>query len=135
MMFLLDTNTCIIYLRRPVGPLAQKVVATPPSEVAISTVSVVELYRGAHLSAKVADNLAQVSTFVGNFRCLPLDFLAAELAGHIDAYLAKQGLRIGPYDTLIAAIALANNLILVTHNTREFSRVTGLRLEDWEVSP
>lgn len=61
------------------------------------------------------------------FRSLTLDEAAAE---HAD--LTAQGLRIGPYDTLIAAIALVHNLTLVTHNTRECGRVPGLRLEDWE---
>jgi len=54
---------------------------------------------------------------------------------NIDAGLARQGLRIGPYDTLIAAITLANHLTLVTRNTAEFSPVPGLRLEDWEALP
>ncbi|WP_442921628.1 PIN domain-containing protein [Microcoleus sp. Aus8_D2] len=53
--------------------------------------------------------------------------------GEIRAQLAASGTPIGPNDLLIASIALANNLILVTHNTREFSRVEGLRLEDWEI--
>jgi len=135
MIYLLDTNTCITYLRKHLAPLAQKIVAMPSSDMAISVITAMELYRGAHLSAKVADNLAQVNVFVANLHCLPLDVIAAEFAGRIDADLTKQGLRIGPYDTLIAAIALANSLTLVTHNTREFSRVIGLHLEDWEVSP
>ena len=66
---------------------------------------------------------------------MPLDLPAAEIAGRIDADLMARGLRIGPYDTLIAAVALAHGLTLVTHNTAEFSRSAGLRLEDWETTP
>ena len=63
---------------------------------------------------------------------LPFDGNAAREFGEIRAYLARQGTPIGPYDLQIAAIAKAHDLILVTHNTREFSRVLGLRVEDWE---
>ncbi|MDP1709482.1 MAG: PIN domain-containing protein, partial [Candidatus Komeilibacteria bacterium] len=64
---------------------------------------------------------------------LPFDGNAAREFGEIRAYLARQGTPIGPYDLQIAAIAKVHDLILVTHNTREFSRVLGLRLEDWEL--
>jgi tRNA(fMet)-specific endonuclease VapC len=134
MSFLLDTNTCIGYLRRPTGLLAKKILATPSAVITLSTITVTELFRGAHLSAKVADNLEQISIFIRQFAILPLDLSSAEIAGRIDADLAKQGLRIGPYDTLIAAIALAHNCILVTHNISEFSRIIGLRIEDWEAT-
>jgi len=135
MIYVLDTNTCIACLRKPAGPAANTLASVAPAAVTLTTVTVAELYRGAHLSTKVADNLVQVRTFVDRFTALPLDAAAAELAGHVDANLARQGLRIGPYDTLIAAITLANDLTLITHNTREFSRVVGLRLLDWEATP
>lgn len=132
MNYLLDTNTCIVYLRAPLSPITHRLAYASVGDVAISAVTVVELYRGAHRSLQVAHNLARVAAFVGQFNCLSLDGQAAEIAGRADADLAVRGLRIGPYDTLIAGIALAHNLTLVTHNTREFSRVNGLRLEDWE---
>jgi tRNA(fMet)-specific endonuclease VapC len=135
MIYLLDSNTCIAYLRKPLGPLAQRILATPPNDLALSAVTVVELHRGAYLSAQVVDNLAKVNAFVTRFIVLPLDTRAGEIAGRVDAELAKQGQRIGPYDTLIAAIALANDLTLVTHNTGEFGRIAGLRLADWEATP
>ena len=64
---------------------------------------------------------------------MPFDDQSALIYGQIRAQLAASGTPIGPNDLLIASIALANNLIVVTHNTREFSRVGGLRLEDWEI--
>ncbi len=132
MIYLIDTNVCVRYLRAPLSPVAQKLAATHPTEIALSVITVAELVRGAYRSLKVSDNLDQVKTLVAQFTCLSLDQTAAAHAGRIDAELIASGLRIGPYDTLIAAIALAHNLTLVTHNTGEFSRVAGLRLEDWE---
>jgi tRNA(fMet)-specific endonuclease VapC len=66
------------------------------------------------------------------FVSLPFDDHAGEEAGRVRAYLAGLGTPIGPNDLLIAAIALANGLTLVTHNTSEFSRVPGLNIEDWQ---
>jgi tRNA(fMet)-specific endonuclease VapC len=70
--------------------------------------------------------------FFSQFSIIHLDSEAAIIAGRLRAELAAIGTPIGPYDVQIAAIAMANNLILVTHNTREFSRVNGLQIEDWE---
>jgi tRNA(fMet)-specific endonuclease VapC len=64
---------------------------------------------------------------------LPFDDAAADLGGNLRAQLARQGAPIGPYDLQIAAIALANECTLVTHNVREFSRVPDLTIEDWEL--
>lgn len=70
---------------------------------------------------------------MSEFVSLPFDDQSAVIYGQIRPQLAAPGTPIDPNDLLIASIALANNLILVTHNTREFSRVEGLRLEDWEI--
>ncbi|MBW4559100.1 MAG: PIN domain-containing protein [Trichormus sp. ATA11-4-KO1] len=67
------------------------------------------------------------------FTDLPLDRQAAKIAGNIRARLDALGTPIGANDLLIAAIALANDLTLVTHNIREFSRIDGLKYEDWEI--
>jgi tRNA(fMet)-specific endonuclease VapC len=64
---------------------------------------------------------------------LPLDSPSSVIAGRIRAELAALGTPIGPYDVQIAAVALAHNLILITHNTGEFRRVQGLQIEDWEI--
>ena len=93
---------------------------------------VAELLYGARRSQKPADVALQVRQFCGRFHSLPFDDDAAERCAEIRSHLATAGTPIGPIDVLIAAIALANNLTLVTHNTREFSRVPGLMLEDWQ---
>ncbi len=74
-----------------------------------------------------------LSHFLAQFISLPFYDLAAEMYGRIRADLAAKGTPIGPNDLMIAAIALVNSCTVVTHNTREFSRVVGLRLEDWHV--
>jgi tRNA(fMet)-specific endonuclease VapC len=76
-------------------------------------------------------NLQLLATLFQQFESLPFDDAAAAVYGRIRADLTVQGTPIGPNDLIIPAIALANNLILVTHNTREFARVAGLVLEDW----
>jgi tRNA(fMet)-specific endonuclease VapC len=118
-------------LRSPLSVVAQRFALVATDDIAVSAVTATELVRGAYRSAQVAYNLNQVTLFIERFPCLPLDFDAALIAGRIDAELLAHGLQIGPYDTLIAAIALAHNLILVTHNVREFNQVSGLQVEDW----
>jgi tRNA(fMet)-specific endonuclease VapC len=135
MIYLLDTNTCIRVLRAPQAEVAARLQTIAANNVALSSVTVFELYQGAYRSAQRERNLGQVERFVQQFIALPLDTRAATVAGQISADLQARGTPIGPYDLLIAAIALANDLTLVTHNTREFSRVAGLRLEDWEITP
>jgi tRNA(fMet)-specific endonuclease VapC len=132
MIYLIDTNVCIRYLRAPLSQIAKKLAATPPNAISLSAITVAELVRGAYRSMQVVNNLNQVNTLVAQFICLPLDQAVATEAGRIDAELIARGSRIGPYDTLIAATAFTHNLTLVTHNMAEFNRVTGLRLEDWE---
>jgi tRNA(fMet)-specific endonuclease VapC len=84
-------------------------------------------------SAYPERNLKLQQDFLNQFVSLPFDDQAATIFGNIRAQLAAQGTPIGGYDLQIAAIALTNNLILVTHNTREFSRIPELKLEDWEI--
>jgi len=79
--------------------------------------------------------LANQQVFLQSYQSLPFNDKEAEFYGKIKADLERLGSPIGPNDVLIASIALANNLILVTHNTREFSRVAGLSIEDWEILP
>ncbi len=77
-------------------------------------------------------SLAKQKKFLDQFDSLPFDDQSAIIYGRIRAQLESQGTPIGPTDLLIAAIALANQATLVTHNTREFIRVVGLQIEDWE---
>lgn len=132
MTFLLDTNVCIRYLNGRSPGVRAQLQARQPAEVAVCSVVKMELFYGAQRSQDPLRSLAVQQRFLQPFQSLPLDDAAAEAAGRLRAYLANQGAPIGPYDLLIAAIALANGCTLVTHNRREFDRIPDLTLVDWE---
>jgi len=132
--FLLDTNACIRLLNERSTPLARKLASVPRPEVALCSVTKAELCYGAYRSSRREANLAVLPRFFQEFATLPFDEKCEEVYGMIRAQLALAGTPIGPNDLLIAAIALANGFTLVTHNTGEFGRVNGLRIEDWEGS-
>ena len=94
---------------------------------------VAELYFGAYKSPQPATNFAVLATFLPAFLSLAFEDRAARVYGQIRANLEAKGTPIGPNDFMIAAIALANDLTLVTHNTSEFNRVSGLKLVDWHL--
>ncbi|MEG3846457.1 type II toxin-antitoxin system VapC family toxin [Microcoleus sp. herbarium19] len=134
MIYLLDTNTCIRLLNEDRNSAVSRRLAMMQSgDVTICSVVKAELYWGAFRSSRQGSNLARLERFFTEFVSLPFDDQSAIIYGQIRAGLAASGTPIGPNDLLIASIALANNLIVVTHNTREFIRVQGLRLEDWEI--
>jgi tRNA(fMet)-specific endonuclease VapC len=133
MTHLLDTNSCVDHLRRSqASNVTSRLAAAPVGSVAICSVVLAELLFGAYLSTRQAQTLSQVLAFCGPLPSLPFDNRAAEEYGRIRAHLVRQGTPIGPNDLMIASIALANGLTLVTHNTSEFSRVPGLKLDDWQ---
>ena len=133
MLYLLDTNVIAIYLNQRSLILRERIESINPEDIAVCSVVKFELFYGAMRSANPLGNLSRQQEFLDMFVSLSLDDLAARKAGEIRNNLAALGTPIGPYDLLIAAIAIVNNLTLVTHNTREFERVSELRVEDWEV--
>jgi tRNA(fMet)-specific endonuclease VapC len=104
------------------------------SNLTICSIVVSELIYGAEraMPAHQANNRMKVEQLRQQFVSLPFDDLAAECCGVIRAQLASLGTPIGPNDLMIASIALANKMILVSHNTSEFARVPGLMIEDWQ---
>ena len=136
MSHLLDTNAWVDHLRRgPTSQVTAKLAAAPPGSVYLCSLVVGELIYGAFQSgpAHQEGNLALIASLRQQFVSLPFDDQAAEQYGKARAHLASTGTPIGPNDLIIAAIALAHGRTLVTHNTREFSRVPGLLLEDWQL--
>jgi tRNA(fMet)-specific endonuclease VapC len=131
MIALLDTNTCIFLLNRTGAAVRQHFESRSPDNIALCSVVKAELLYGAHRSSRVDANLQRLKLFFSPLACFPFDDHCAEHYALIRADLAAQGQPIGPNDLMIAAIARANDAILVTNNLREFSRVAGLRLEDW----
>lgn len=134
MRYLLDTNVCVRYLNGESVAIRRRLQALDLEEVAVCSVVKAELFYGAMRSSNPDQTWARQRRFLDVFVSLPFDDIAALIAGRVRAQLANLGTPIGINDLLIASIALANALTLVTHNTGEFSRVEGLRIEDWEVS-
>jgi len=128
---LLDTNAVIALVMRRSRALLRRVEASEPGSLGVSSVVAHELYFGAYRSRKIAFNLETLRLLFADLVVLDLDREDARVAGEIRAELANEGTPIGPYDVLIAGQAKARAIPLVTHNAREYSRVGGLRIEDW----
>jgi tRNA(fMet)-specific endonuclease VapC len=132
-MYLLDSNVCIRLLNESASSnMARKLAELTPDDIRLCSVVKSELYYGAYKSTRRERNLANLNRFFSQFISLPFDDNAASIAGQVRAQLDVTGTPIGSNDLLIAAIALSNDLTLVTHNTREFGRINGLKYEDWE---
>jgi len=129
-MFALDTNT-LIYFFKGIGRVAENLLAQPPSEIEIPTVVVYEIETGIAKAERPQTRRSQFDQLLDVVHLLPFDHAAARQAARLRARLERSGTPIGPLDTLIAGTALARGATLVTHNTREFSRVEGLNLTDW----
>ncbi|MCU0477095.1 MAG: type II toxin-antitoxin system VapC family toxin [Anaerolineae bacterium] len=133
MLYLLDTNTCIRYLNQRSASIIRRFMETPETEIVLCSVVRAELFTGALKSQYPERNLAVQQEFVNRFRSLPFDGTCELFYAQIRADLEKAGRIIGSNDLLIASIALANRLTVVSHNIREFSRVKNLSLIDWEM--
>jgi tRNA(fMet)-specific endonuclease VapC len=132
-MYLLDTNACIHILRNTSPALLGRFRQHDPSEIKLCSVVKAELFHGAQRSTQKEANLLLLQRFFTAFESVPFDDESADHYGVIRFELERAGLIIGPNDLMIASIARAHGLVLVTHNIDEFSRVAGLRIEDWEL--
>lgn len=132
MMYMLDTNMCI-YAQKDIPQVVERIQSNACSGLTISSITLAELEYGVNVSANITKNSIALYKFLSNFDILNFDQKAAAEYGDIRADLRRKGTPIGSMDMLIAAHARARNLILVTHNTREFERVEGLQIEDWFV--
>ena len=132
LMYYLDSNVIIdATARKTANLLLPYFEKLEPSEICIPSIVLAELVFGARYSRDYEKNLKIVSEFIAPYRIVPFSEKEAVAYGKIREQLTKDGKLIGPNDMLIAATALANNAVLVTHNTDEFSRVAGLVIEDW----
>jgi tRNA(fMet)-specific endonuclease VapC len=133
LIHLLDANVCINILRERVPPLLERFRQSSPLEVCLCSVVKGELFTGARKSSRPERNLRALEELFAPFLSYPFDDRAAEEYGHIRSQLELTGKLIGPNDLMIAAIARSNGLTLVTHNVDEFSRVSDLAVEDWDL--
>ena len=130
-MYLLDTNI-VGYWMRGDAHLIHRIQSYSPSDLSLSTVTLAEIYYGIEKSpVKKKERRWKIEHIKSELDIFPFDEQAAEKYGVIRAALEKRGKPISERDTQIASIALANNLCLVTHNKKEFSRIPKLQIEDW----
>ena len=132
MIYLVDTNVCVNLLRNKDPLLTRRFHAHKPADIVLCSVVISELYYGAALSQQPHPHQAKIRVFAQPYSSLPFDDVAGKIYGELRADLKKRGTPIGVYDLMISSIALASSLIVVTHNTKEFGRVPGLTLEDWQ---
>ena len=130
-MFLLDTNICAYLINRRPERVYPRLMEHRNDGVGLSSLTVAELRYGADKSSRPAQNHSALNEFLAPLNVYAFDAEAAAVYGRIRVDLERRGLPIGPLDTLIAAQALSLDAVLVTNNVREFTRVPGLRLENW----
>lgn len=131
-MYLLDTNACIGILNGRSASLVTQLRRRTPREIYLCSIVKAELIYRAYHSTRAAENLRLLQRFFSPFDSLPFDDSCSEAYGRIRSDLERVGTPIGPNDLIIAATAVANELTLVTANTREFERVIGLSLVNWD---
>jgi len=129
-MYLLDTNI-LIYFFKNQGNVSQHLAGVSPQDIYVSTITLFELYTGIAKSAMPEKRTQQLQKLLAEINILSFDEKTAAIAAAIRSTLEKQGTAIGMLDILIASVALANQLTLVTHNTKEFSRIRELQVIDW----
>ena len=130
MRYLLDTDTLIYWLKGDPN-IEQKALAIGLDQIAYSIISQAELYFGAYNSTYVQQNLLNIQKLSQKLAALPFDDKAAQLFGQLKADLKKRGEILLDADIMIASIALANHLIVVTNNRSHFERISQLSVENW----
>ena len=131
MTYLLDTDICVGYLRGSDEQVRDRLSSLAPTDTWLCSIVKAELIFGAYNSRRVAANLRRLHEFFQPLQSVGFDDRAAERYGPMRAHLRREGSEIGPNDLMIAAIALANDMTLVTGNLREFHRVPGLMVAEW----
>ena len=135
MRYLLDTNICIYCINRRFPLLFDKVMLRHQQfGIYVSAISKAEMYAGSHRRHAPARYRQEQDEFFLNFPSLPFDDVAADAYGRLHARLRDRGQLMGVADMQIAAIAMANDLTLVTHDVRGFMRLPDLPIEDWAVA-
>jgi tRNA(fMet)-specific endonuclease VapC len=129
MSFPLDTDICSAHMRRP-AKLAHRFIQYT-GQLAISSVTLAELYAGAYKHSQVKRLLNVIVDLLQDVQVIDFDAVCAEKFGQVRGTLLQQGISIPTADLMIASVALVHNLTLVTHNTADFQNIPGVRLDDW----
>ena len=131
MKWMLDTNICIDIIRERPRSVLDRFTGHAVGDIGVSVVTLGELEYGVNASSRPAKNREALDQFVSPLEVAPFDREATAAYGRLRAALEKKGQMIGSMDLLIAAHAVSLDVRLVTHNSREFGRVPGLKIEDW----
>ncbi len=130
MSFLLDTNICSAHLRRPRG-LTHRFIQHA-GRLHVSSIVVAELYTWAYIQEDPTKILDAIETLLrSEVNILPYDKQCAEEFGKLRGSLRRQGITVSPVDLLIASVAQAHDLVLVTNNVADFARIPDLQIVDW----
>ena len=130
MRYLLDTNICVYFLKQNTK-IVDKIASVSADDLTISCFNLAELLFGAYNSEYVDKNLERVRYIENTIEVMPFDRKAIDNFAMIKAELKKQGKLIDDFDILIAAVALSNDMILVTNNEKHFERIPNLTIENW----
>ena len=131
MKYMLDTNICIEIIRKKPMKIFERLKKIDPSDICVSPVTYSELVYGVEKSQEVERNRLALSLLFSHIYIADYDVSAANDYGMIRAELEKKGTPIGPLDSMIAAHARSLGCVIVTNNEKEFSRVSGLKVENW----
>jgi tRNA(fMet)-specific endonuclease VapC len=132
MKYLLDTNICIYLIKKQYPEILAKLLRIGFEKVGICTITLAELEFGVANSSRSMEAQAALFEFILPFELLDFNYTAASFYGKIRKELKDKGQPISDMDMLIAAIAMANELVLVTNNEKEFRRISGLKIENWK---
>jgi tRNA(fMet)-specific endonuclease VapC len=128
--YMLDTNICI-YVMKNYPPALRDKFNSLAEQLCISCITLGELHYGAEMSARRTENLIAIEHFTARLEVLPFEAKAAMHYGQVRAELERAGALCGPHDMQIGGHARSEGLIVVTNNAREFSRMPGIRVENW----
>ncbi len=131
MKYLLDTNICIFVIKKKPACVLNHFLEHMAGDLGVSSVTVAELRYGAEKSARAQQNHLALDVFLAPLIVVDFDATAARHCGEVRDQLERGGIPIGPLDTMIAAHSLSLDVTLITSNTSEFARVSGLRIENW----
>lgn len=133
MKYILDTNIIIYALKNKYPSIKANISKCKPNDIAIPSIVKAELLLGAYKSIYKDETLNKILLFIAPFNLIAFGDIEADIYSKIRADLELNGEPIGPNDYLVASTAIANNLTLITNNTKEFSRIKDLKIENWSI--
>ena len=129
-MYCLDTDI-IAFILRGDEKIKKKISSVDPESISITTITLCELFKGAYKSSRAKENVSMVHDILRNYNLLSLNITSSEIYGMVFIKLEKEGKLTQVLDLMIASIAKANNLILITRNKKDFENIPDLKLEVW----